>query len=302
MRILAAAALVLALIACGDDDDQQGDDSEDGGGESDAAPDGGDGEADAGSQPVAIQFAARIDGQPFACGQTYEGVGSTAAAYVAADFRFYIHDVALRPAGGGDPVPVALVEDESQAGILALLDFEDATADCQMGSPTTHTTVTGEVPAGDYSGISFKLGVPFEMNHLDPASDPAPLQQSGMSWAWQFGYKFLKADGVVAGEGFNLHLGSTGCPGDSPEQPPTGACVNPNVLAVELAFDPAVDTIVADVGRVLRDADVTTNTADTAPGCMSFPEDPECNTIFPKLGLPFDDIQAGAQELFSVEP
>jgi uncharacterized repeat protein (TIGR04052 family) len=295
-----AAALAALLISCGDDLPAADDDGatapiDAGEEEPDAAP-------DSAPQQVAIQFAARVDGQPFACGQTYAGIGSPAADYVASDFRFYVHDVALVPAAGGDPVPLSLDQDESQASGLALLDFEDATADCEMGSPTTHTSVTGQAPSGEYSGISFKLGVPFEMNHLNPATDPAPLQQSGMSWAWQFGYKFLKADGIVGGEGFNLHLGSTGCPGDSSEQPPTGECVNPNVVAIELApFDPAADTIVVDVGRVLRDADLTVNTPDTAPGCMSFPGDPECNTVFPKLGLPFGDIAAGEQELFSVE-
>ena len=213
--------------------------------------------------------------------------------YTASDFRFYVHDVALRPAGGGDLVPLTLEENDSQFGPLALLDFEDATEACEMGSSSTHTAVTGEAPAGDYTGVSFKVGVPFDMNHLDPVTDPAPLQQSGMSWAWQFGYKFIKADGAVGGEGFNLHLGSTGCPGEAAEQPPTGPCVNPNLMEVKLEMDLADGVIVADVGRVLRDADVAVNTPDTAPGCMSFPGDPECNTIFPKLGLPFDAIDAG---------
>ncbi len=170
-----------------------------------------------------------------------------------------------------------------------------------MGSTATHTAVTGEAPAGTYSGVAFKVGVPSDMNHLDPVTDPAPLQQTGMSWAWQFGYKFIKADGAVGGEGFNFHLGSTGCPGENAEQPPNGPCVNQNVMEVELAMDPAEDVIVADVGRVLRDADVAVNTPDTAPGCMSFPGDPECNTIFPKLGLPFDAVDPGDQEFFSVE-
>lgn len=292
-----ALAVFGNAAACGDDAGDDGTDD----GEPDAAAQADAGPADAGLQSITIQFAARIDGQPFSCGQTYEGIGTTAATYTASDFRFYIHDVVLTPADGGDPVPLILDENDSQAGPLALLDFENATEACEMGSSSTHTAVTGEAPAGDYTGVAFVVGVPFEMNHLDPVTDPAPLQQTGMSWAWQFGYKFIKADGAVGGEGFNVHLGSTGCPGETAEQPPTGPCVNPNLMEVALEMDLAEDTIVADVGRVLRDADVAVNTPDTAPGCMSFPGDPECNTIFPKLGLPFDAIDAGDQEFFSVE-
>lgn len=290
-----APYLLVLLVAAGCGEDEGGESTPDAAPVFDAAP------PDAAIQAVELQFAARVNGEPFVCGQTYEGVGSTAAAYTATDFRFYIHDLALLPAGGGDAVSVTLEENDSQSGALALLDFEDRSGACEMGSTSTHTTVTGAIAAGEYVGVSFKVGVPFEMNHLDPVTDPAPLKQTGMSWAWQFGYKFIKADGSVGGQGFNLHLGSTGCPGDSAEQPPSGPCVNPNVVEVELALDPGADTIVADVGRVLRDVDIAVNTPDTAPGCMSFPGDPECNTVFPKLGLPFDEVAAGVQEFLSVE-
>ena len=34
---------------------------------------------------------------------------------------------------------------------------------------------------------------------------------------------------------------------------------------------------------------------------MSFPGDPECDTIFAKLGLPFEAVPAAAQTFFHVE-
>jgi uncharacterized repeat protein (TIGR04052 family) len=283
-------ALLVVLVsgtACGDDDDPFAE------------------SVDASTEPevqaVTIPFAARVGGAPFECGGTYDGIGLASSEYVAIDFRFYLHDLELRRAGGDDYEPVTLDDDAAQEAGVALLDFEDASGPCEMGSATTHTAVTGTVAPGTYSGVRFKLGVPFDQNHLDPAAPIAPLDQSGMSWAWQFGYKFVKIDGTVAGEGFNLHLGSTGCPGDSFETPPAEPCANPNIPTVEMAFDPASDTIVADVATLLADVDVATNTTDTAPGCMSFPGDPECDTIFPKLGLPFGIIEAGPQALFAVE-
>ncbi len=283
----------LAVLACSDD----GHDHD----HTDAAVDAI--AVDAGPLPVTLTFAARVNGAPFACGQTYANVGAANSDYVAADFRFFVHDVALTPRGGGTPVPVTLaVNDHQTADGIALLDFEDGTADCQMGSTATYRALVGTVPPGEYRGLSFKLGVPFAKNHLDPAGAGAPYSDPGLSWAWQFGYKFVKADGVVGGEGFNLHVGSTGCPGADFEQPPTGPCVNPNLATIELtSFDPTVDTVVADVGAVLAGEDLTVNTADTAPGCMSFPGDPECDTIFAKLGLPFETVPPAAQTFFHVE-
>lgn len=257
---------------------------------------------DAGPLAVSIPFAAAIRGTAFSCGASITGVGTMASTYVASDFRFFVHDVALIPAGGGTPVPVTLTVNEHQsADGLALLDFENATGPCQMGTAATYTTVVGTAPAGTYLGLRFKLGVPFAKNHLDPAGAPAPLGEPGMLWAWQSGYKFLKTDGQVGALGFNLHVGSTGCPGNAPTQPPTGPCTNPNVVDVVLpAFALGTSTVVADTGPVLAGVDVSVNTAMTAPGCMSFPDDPECTTIFPKLGLPFGAIPAGTQVLFTV--
>lgn len=282
--LLSAAALVLA--ACGDNDEHTHDHPD--------AP-----EVDAGPTAVTIAFAAKVGGTPFACGQTYAGIGSGASPYVGTDFRFYVHDVRL--VGPAGDVPVTLDANEFQADGVALLDFETGGTGCQMGSPSTHTAVTGMVPAGTYTGITFKVGVPFAKNHLDVTTAAPPLNIPAMYWAWSSGYKFLKADGTVNAAGFNLHLGSTMC-GATGTTSPTAPCANPNVMDIALTnYTPGTSVIVADVARVLTDVDVTTNTAMTAPGCMSFPNDPECNTILPKLGLAYGANPAGTQSLFALE-
>jgi len=286
-RSLIALALVTSVAACGDNLEQ------------DTPPDAH--AADAAPQAVSIAFAAKVGGAAFACGQAYAGIGSTAASYVASDFRFYVHDVRLVGAGGS--VPVTLDVNEWQnAGGVALLDFEDGTANCQMGSAATHTAITGIVPAGTYTGIEFKVGVPFDQNHLDAATATPPLNIPAMYWAWSSGHKFAKIDGVVGGQGFNLHLGSTGCTAPNPMAPPTAACTNPNIMTVSLSgFTPGTSRIVADPAPVLADVDVTTNAASTAPGCMSFPGDSDCNTVLPHLGLAYGTAPAGPQVLFVVE-
>lgn len=283
---------VATLAACGDDDGAETPDA--------TAPDAAVPDAPEPDITVGINFAAHVNGQPFACGGSYPGVGTTAATYVGTDFRFYVHDVRLVTAGGDVALALAVDAYQTASGI-ALLDFETNESPCQMGTTATHTQVFGYLPPGTIAtGVKFKLGVPFAENHLDATTAVAPMNVPGMFWAWSSGYRFLKADGTVNGAGFNLHLGSTGCPAAG-QTPPATACTSPNVVDVELAgFDWTTDTIVADVGALLADEDVSVNTAETAPGCMSFPGDPECDTVLPKLALPYGEAAAGAQAFFSV--
>jgi uncharacterized repeat protein (TIGR04052 family) len=278
--------LLFTLVACGDNHDGAP-------GAADAAP------PDAGDLAVTVRFAAQVDGQPFACGASYPGIGTTGATYVGTDFRFYVHDVRLTGPAGDTPLALT-VSDWQTADGIALLDFETNVSPCQMGTTATNSELTGTVPAGTYTGIALRVGVPFAANHIDATTAVSPMNVPGMFWAWSSGYRFLKADGTVDGAGFNLHLGSTGCPAAG-QTPPATACASPNVVDVALAdFSFATDTIVADVGALLADEDLTVNTAQTAPGCMSFPGDPECDTVLPKLALPYGEVPAGAQAFLSV--
>ena len=59
---------------------------------------------------------------------------------------------------------------------VALLDFEDKTGGCRdVGTVETNAQVVGTVPEGDYTGLTFDLGVPFELNHIDASTAPSPL-------------------------------------------------------------------------------------------------------------------------------
>ncbi|MEZ4365994.1 MAG: metallo-mystery pair system four-Cys motif protein [Kofleriaceae bacterium] len=301
MRTLSICSLSLitslTLGACGEDEHHDHDHTPDAAETPDSAP-----TPDAGAQAVSLAFAGEIGGRPFACGSTYFEVGSASSAWVATDFRLYLSDIELIPAGGGDGVPLTLdVGDFQNADGIALLDFEDGSAGCEMGSTGTHTRITGTVPYGDYDGLRFTIGLPEDKNHLDVTTAAPPLNVTPMFWGWRAGYKFLKIDGGVGGNGFNLHLGATDCPGPDPVQPPTGPCGTPNRMEIELAsFDPATDTVVIDPKPVYATTDVSFNTAATAPGCMSFPGDPECETLFPRLGLPYGAAPAADQQLISV--
>ena len=77
------------------------------------------------SQAVELKFAAQINGQPFACGQRYEGVGSTRSTITPSDFRMYVSEVKL-VRQDGSTVPLQLAQDGVwQQQSVALLDFEN---------------------------------------------------------------------------------------------------------------------------------------------------------------------------------
>lgn len=270
----------------------------------------------AGQQAVKLNFAAEVNGQTFACGRQYPAIGTTRSTITPADFRYYVSEVQLLTADGR-AVPVQLEQDGVwQLENIALLDFEDASGPCRNGTRAMNTSVRGQVPAGRYTGVRFTLGIPFERNHGDPTVSPAPLNSTAMFWNWQGGYKFLKFDTTSSGitpetpaaasaQGpvtrYSVHLGSTVCAAASRTSAPS-TCQNPNRVTVEFRnFDLSSGTIVADMGRVLKGANVDVNAPKTSPGCMSFPGDADCPSVMGALGLAYDGQSApGAQQLFGM--
>lgn len=264
---------------------------------------------------VSLNFAAQINGQPFACGKRYDGVGTTRSSITPSDFRMYVSEVKLLRQDGS-AVPVQMAQDGIwQHQNVALIDFENGIGPCRNGTTATNTAVRGQVPAGDYVGVELTVGVPFALNHQDPTVAPAPLNSTAMFWNWQGGYKFIKFDTTSSGIStdkpaapnamgpvtrYSVHLGSTACAGDSKTQAPS-SCQNPNRMTVRLnQFDLAKNTVVVDMGAVLAQANVDVNAKGTSPGCMSFLKDADCPPVMSALGLAYDGVAAaGAQRLLS---
>ncbi len=247
---------------------------------------------------VNIQFSAKVAGDTFACGSNYQGIGTTKTSITPQDLRFYVHSVNLVNSEG-QSVPMSIEDDGIwQRDGLALIDFENGTGGCSAeGTAETNTTLRGTAPEGNYVGVNFVVGVPFEMNHIDAQTAKAPQNITAMWWNWNAGYKFLKFDVSSTGlaSGWRVHIGSTGCTGN--EAGSVNQCTKTNSMNVNLtSFNPDSQTIALELAGLLDSSNVDFNTAQTAPGCMSGPTDPECPSIFSKLGL-----STGGQTLFYVE-
>lgn len=295
----ARAALVLALLlsACGGGSSGPSDASM----PSDRSdPPDAPAEADAfDGVPVTLRFDGRVGDEVFACGGSYEGIGVSATTLETHDFRFFVHALELVRADG-TRAPVRLTQDGMwQLENVALLDFEDGSGPCEGGNPQLNSQVVGTVAEGDYVGVRFLLGVPFELNHADHVVAPPPLNLTSMFWSWNGGYKFFRFDGATTGQpdGLRVHLGSTGCEADPGGE--VTSCARPNRAEVVLdGFDPQSSTIVADLARLFAESDLDTNATSTPPGCMGSPSDMDCAPIFTTLGL----SGAGAeQSVFRVE-
>ncbi len=252
-------------------------------------------------QKVAIRFQAMIGKEKFACGKTFNGIGTTGSRISPRDFRFYVHNVRLVDESG-NAVPIQLEQDGKwQLDDVALLDFEDATGGCVNGTPDTNGQVVGSVQAGRYVGVQFTLGVPFNKNHTELTSQPSPLNLTALSWVWNAGRKFARLDFSSTGQprGYAIHLGSTGCtPNQTKITVPT-QCSAPNRVEIQIKdFDPAKDFVIADLAALLKDSNVDVNQENTAVGCMSAPDDSDCAPLFANFGLPFGGKPAGPQTFF----
>ena len=263
-------------------------------------------------QDVTIRFDARAGERSLRCGESYSGIGSSAASVTLQDFRIYVSNLRLLARDGSEHQLALTPDDVWQGASVALLDFENASGNCNGNAPT-NTSVRGRVPTGDYVGLAFDIGVPVELNHQDTTIAAPPLNFSALTWPWRDGYKFttidLETDATQAqtpsdhpASGFSIHLGSVDCGKGSPRMPPESPCATSNRPGYKLAaFDPATQIVVLDLAALLAATDVTVNAPDTASGCMSGPDDDDCVAIMDRFGLSFRGKASGGQQFVRVE-
>jgi len=320
----ALALAPVALVACGDDDDDT--DGTDGAntGDTDNATDTGKDTGDE-EKEFSIPFKAVVGSQPASCTGMF-ALGTQTAKASITDMRFYITNPRFTAHDNATEKLMLVPDGKFQSDTIALLDFEDKTGSCANGTAETNTVLKVKAPAepheGHYDGMSFSfdIAVPAELNHADVATAPAPLNVTSLFWNWNGGYKYMRVDlapmemdmgnmGTKAtaahgGGGFFVHLGATGCNGADATSPST-TCTNSNRATVTLTGNVLTGgkTVVFDIAELVKGLDLTKNTADTAPGCMSAKDDPECGPVFTHLGLdlPTGTVASAAQTVFFLE-
>lgn len=153
----------------------------------------------------------------------------------------------------------------------------------------------------DLQGLGFTLGVPQALNHHNPLTAVAPLNDSAMFWSWQQGYKFLRID-AEAPQKWAFHLGSTGCRSPSSFRPPETPCDQSNRVQVNLPeYVPGSDAIIVDLTALTAEIAHHQNVNCT----MNFNQQKICTALLNTLAL---DANTGrcvnncaAQTLFTVK-
>ena len=137
----------------------------------------------------------------------------------------------------------------------------------------------GHVPAGQYQGLSFSVGVPAAMNSGETMLEGrgSPLNLSAMFWSWHSGYKYMRLDTDLPF--YRVHLGASACDDDF-------NCEEPNIATFSFeSFDHKTEQVQLDLKTLLSDSDLTQNTEDTPPCCMGQGDDPDCQVVFNHFNL-----------------
>lgn len=135
-------------------------------------PPGGDTTSNMGT--LRIQVVPQWEGAPFAPYTEYRAPHDY--RFQVEFLRMYLSDIRLVHAAG-----------ESNVDPVRLLDLNNGPFTMEL-----------KVPAGTWYGVRAGLGLPPELNHTDPSLYPNehPLSvNTGMSWNWANGYKFVLFDG-----------------------------------------------------------------------------------------------------------
>lgn len=130
--------------------------------------------------PVELKVSLAVGDRPLQWDQTYQT--PQGQRYQIDLLKFYISELAL----------VGLDGREVKVDGLALAEFK-------RGTPTQGVSIMKmDLPAGQYRGLRFNVGVPRELNHLDASTQQLPLGiNSGMYWAWNPGYIFYRLEGTA---------------------------------------------------------------------------------------------------------
>jgi uncharacterized repeat protein (TIGR04052 family) len=224
------------------------------------------------TKPAKVPITIDWKGHPLSCGKT-----DADPSFHLEDLRFFVHDLRLVDAAGKE-TPVELVADGRwQTREVSLLDFAPDCTDPR----DSHSSVDVLLPEGQWKTLRFHLGVPFALNHANPATAEGPLAIGAMSWNWQAGYRFLKVEGHRGETAFRIHLGASQCEGTFAH---VTKCGRPNIaeIAVPWTGGPLMLELTALIDEKGTQTDALSCMGESEGGCAH---------AYASLGL---DLSTGA--------
>jgi len=215
--------------------------------------------------PLSLSLSLVMAGKPFVFGQP--NALADGGSLVPLNFRFYVSEVQLlQSTGQAVPVDVVTAAGAPEPYGVHLFNAEDEQS----------STLRVLAPAGDYSGLSFALGIELACNRQAPALLGEPLTDaSQMTWPHTGGFLFLRYEGRYTGAD-----GRAGAPSDLPTAVHMGGSIAselvprvtiPGTLSIpdngslSRALNLAVD-------EMFKGATAEIDVSDVAVGFLSTPE------------------------------
>lgn len=165
---------------------------------------------------LGLTLEGELNGHPLSHGFTTELNGLTVTFE---HVRLFISNIVLERADGTEVVvnaasPITLPAHDEDGNVVSHTVTEAITwGKLDLGN---QTDLFSDVPAGEYRGVRYNVGITGRTNHVDATQAPAghPLAvdtEAGNFWTWNSGYIFLRIDAEIEGveDGtVTLHLGT----------------------------------------------------------------------------------------------
>ena len=182
-----------------------------------------------------LAFTLMLNGQPISCSDPAEGVIVDGQHWQLDQLKLFVHDLSIQQ--GDKSKNIELTTNGWQAHQVGLVSLEPECGGSKIeNNEETNHALVFKIPVDlqNAESLSFRLGVPFELNHQNPLTQPSPLNLPLMFWSWQMGHKFVRWDMSNDIDTWSFHLGSLGCESASVVRSPAQPCSEPNVVSVTL--------------------------------------------------------------------
>ena len=223
-------------------------------------------------------------GSPITCQSTFDPKDKGDAWFIE-QLQFFVSDIEVE-LEESDWQSLALISNAYQSDESVLLGVNCAEEGKQgnpQGGGNWHIEFDNRFDIAKVRSLRFTLGVPFASNHLNPVSQPSPLNLPSMFWVWQTGHKFIRAELASVNEQWLFHLGSTGCKAPSVMRAPQQPCIYPNTFTFELPVikdDSKALVMNFNLANLLKNIELTQQSS-----CQSEHENENCQQLFNNLSV-----------------